>query len=107
VNGGRVICSSGGLSSLLNEGGKDLRVFHLEVEAVQWVHQLLANLRGPEPPVIIHSAEVAGGPSGGLPGAAHAAGTERSARGSVIVSAMGNDPSVDDPTRVYNTLVNS
>jgi hypothetical protein len=92
---------------LLNEGRKDLLVFHLEAEAVQWVNQPLDNRRGPAPHVIRCSAEGAGGPSRGLPGVAHAAGTDRSARGYVVVSAMGNDPSIGDPTRVYNTLVTS
>jgi hypothetical protein len=34
VNGGRAICSSTGLASLLHEGGKDVQVFHLEAEAM-------------------------------------------------------------------------
>jgi hypothetical protein len=67
----------------------------------------LGTPRGPAPPVIIRIAEAAGAPSKGLPRVALAAGTERSARGSVVVSAMGNDPSVGEPTRVYNALVNS
>jgi hypothetical protein len=105
VNGGRAISSSAGLSSLLHEGGKDLQVFHPEVEAVQWMNQLLGTRHGNAPPVIIRSAEAAGAPSEGLPEVALAAGTDRSSRGPVVVLAMGNDPSVSDPTCVNNTLI--
>jgi hypothetical protein len=105
---GRAICSSVGLSSLLHEGGKDLQVFHLEAEAMQWMNQPLGTRRGNAPPVSIRSTEAAGGaPNEGLPSDTLAAGTECSARGSVVVSAMGNDPSVGDPRHVYNKLVDS
>jgi hypothetical protein len=102
VNGGRAICVSA--------GGKDFQFFNLELEAMQWVNQPLGT------PVIIRrtdvvragrSTGVVGAGGAGLSGVAPAAGTERSARGSVVVSAMGDDPSVGDPTRVYNTLVDS
>jgi hypothetical protein len=73
---------------------------------MQWMNQLLGTRRVNAPPVIICIAEAAGARSEELPGVALAAGTERSARGSAVVSAAGNDPSVGDPTRVYNTLVN-
>jgi hypothetical protein len=55
-NGGRVICDSAGLSSLLAEGAKYLQVFHSEAEAMQWMNQPIGNCRGPAPPVIIRSA---------------------------------------------------
>jgi hypothetical protein len=91
VNGGRAICSSTGLSSLLHEGGKDLQVLDLETETIQWVNQPLGTRHGPTSPVIIRGAEAAGAPSEGLPGVALAAGTECSACGSVHVSVVGNE----------------
>jgi hypothetical protein len=74
---------------------------------VQCMNQPLGTRRGPAPPVFIRIAEAASAPSKGLPRVDLAAGIERSARGSVVVSAMGNDPSVGEPTRVYITVVNS
>jgi hypothetical protein len=94
---------SAGLSTLIRDGGKDVQVFNLESEAMQWVNQPLGTPRGSAPPVIIrrtgvlgagHSSGVVGAGGEGLSRVAPVAGTERSARGSVVVSAMGDDPSV-------------
>jgi hypothetical protein len=104
VNGGRAVCDGAGLASLLLDGDKGVQHFYLEAKAVQWVNQSLGTRHGPASPPIIHRASAS---SAGPSGVGHEVGTERSARGSAVVSAMGSDPSIGDPTRIYNTLVNS